>query len=148
MRAVITRVSKASVSIDGVVHGAIDQGFLVLLGVTHEDTAENGEKLARKICNLRVFGDDAGQMNRSLSDISGALLVISQFTLYGNCKKGKRPDFLQAARPDQAIPLYEGFVAACKAHGFPVETGQFGANMQVHSTNDGPVTFIIDTDTL
>jgi len=148
MRAVVTRVTEASVSIDGVVCGAIEQGFLVLLGVTHEDTAEQVKKLADKICGLRVFSDEKGQMNRSLADTGGKLLVISQFTLYGNCKKGRRPEFLAAARPEVAIPLYEQFVEVCATHGLAVETGEFGANMQVHSVNDGPVTLLLDTDTL
>ena len=148
MRAVLTRVSEASVTIDGQVHGAIEQGFLVLLGVTHEDTPEQVTKLADKLCGLRIFKDENGQMNRSLADAGGKLLVISQFTLYGNCKKGRRPDFLAAARPEIAIPLYEQFISACRAHGFDVETGVFGAYMQVHSVNDGPVTLILDTDTL
>jgi len=148
MRAVVTRVTEASVSIDGTVRGAIEEGFLVLLGVTHEDTPGLAEKLANKICGLRVFSDENGQMNRSLSDTGGKLLVISQFTLYGNCKKGRRPDFLAAARPEVAIPLYEQFVKACKAHDLEVETGEFGANMQVLSINDGPVTLLLDTDTL
>ena len=148
MRAVVTRVQEASVTINGTVHGVIEQGFLVLLGITHEDTAEQVTKLADKICGLRVFSDENGQMNRSLSDVNGKLLVISQFTLYGNCKKGRRPDFLAAARPDTAIPLYEQFIAACEKRGFEVQTGQFGASMQVHSVNDGPVTLILDTDAL
>ena len=148
MRAVVTRVTEASVSIDGAVCAAIEQGFLVLLGVTHEDTPDLAVKLANKICGLRVFSDEGGQMNRSLTDAGGKLLVISQFTLYGNCKKGRRPDFLAAARPETAIPLYEQFVEACQAQGFEVKTGEFGANMQVHSINDGPVTLLLDTDTL
>ena len=148
MRAVVTRVTEASVTIDGQVHGAIEQGFLVLLGITHEDTPDQGVKLADKICGLRVFSDENGQMNRSLADVGGNLLIISQFTLYGNCKKGRRPDFLAAARPDMAIPLYEQFITACRERGFEVQTGQFGASMQVHSVNDGPVTLLLDTDTL
>lgn len=148
MRAVVTRVQGASVTIAGDVTGAIDQGFLVLLGIHADDGPEQAVKLADKICGLRVFGDENGQMNRSLSDIDGKLLVISQFTLYGNCKKGRRPDFLAAARPETAIPLYERFLAECEKRGFVPETGQFGANMQVHSVNDGPVTLILDTETL
>ena len=148
MRAVVTRVTEASVTIDGQVHGAIEQGFLVLLGITHEDTPDQGVKLADKICGLRVFSDENGQMNRSLADVGGNLLIISQFTLYGNCKKGRRPDFLAAARPDVAIPLYEQFIAACRTHDFEVQTGQFGASMQVYSVNDGPVTLLLDTDAL
>ena len=148
MRAVITRVTEASVTIEGAVCGAIEQGFLVLLGMTHADTEAQVTKLADKICGLRVFSDENGQMNRGLSDVGGKILVISQFTLYGNCKKGRRPDFLAAARPETAIPLYEQFIAACQERGFQVESGQFGASMQVRSVNDGPVTLILDTDTL
>ena len=148
MRAVVTRVKSASVTIDGAVHGAIEQGFLVLLGIHVEDKPEQVEKLADKICGLRVFEDAGGKMNLSLSDVEGALLVISQFTLYGNCKKGRRPEFLSAARPETAIPLYEQFIAACKNRGLPVETGAFGASMQVASVNDGPVTLILDTENL
>ena len=148
MRAVLTRVSEASVTIDGKVKGAISQGFLILLGITHEDTADQAVKLADKICGLRIFTDENGQMNLSLTDVGGQLLVISQFTLYGNCKKGRRPEFLTAARPETAIPLYERFLAECRERGFTVETGEFGAKMQVHSVNDGPVTLILDTETL
>ena len=148
MRAVLTRVAEASVSIEGQVKGAIDQGFLVLLGIHRDDGIEQAVKLADKICGLRVFRDENDQMNRSLADAGGKLLVISQFTLYGSCKKGRRPEFLSAARPETAIPLYERFVAECEARGFPVETGEFGAYMQVRSVNDGPVTLILDTETL
>jgi len=148
MRAVVTRVTEASVTIEGTVKGTIGEGFLVLLGIHQDDGEAQAVKLADKICGLRVFTDENGQMNRSLSDIDGNLLVISQFTLYGNCKKGRRPEFLSAARPETAIPLYERFLAECQARGFRVETGEFGAYMQVHSVNDGPVTLILDTDTL
>jgi len=128
--------------------GSIGQGFLVLLGIHADDQPEQAVKLADKICGLRVFGDENGQMNRSLSDIDGELLVISQFTLYGNCKRGRRPDFLAAARPEAAIPLYERFLAECRERGFAPETGEFGSNMQVYSVNDGPVTLILDTEVL
>jgi len=148
MRAVVTRVKAASVTIDGQIHGAIDSGLLVFLGIKTEDEAEQAIKLADKICGLRVFQDHQGQMNLSLGDVGGQLLVISQFTLYGNCKKGRRPEFLSAARPETAIPLYEQFILECKSRGFQVETGQFGASMQVASINDGPVTLILDTDML
>ncbi|MCL2842835.1 MAG: D-aminoacyl-tRNA deacylase [Oscillospiraceae bacterium] len=148
MRAVVTRVREASVTIEGAVTGAIGQGFLVLLGIHADDQPEQAVKLADKICGLRVFSDENGQMNRALADIGGKLLVISQFTLYGNCKKGRRPDFLAAARPETAIPLYERFLAECRERGFAPETGEFGANMQVHSVNDGPVTLILDTEVL
>jgi len=148
MRAVVTRVQSASVTIDGSVHGAIGQGFLILLGVTHEDTAVQARKLADKICSLRVFEDDAGKMNRGLEEVGGQLLVVSQFTLYGNCRHGRRPDFLAAARPEVAVPLYEQFLALCRDKGFRVETGVFGADMQVDSRNDGPLTLVLDTDSL
>ena len=148
MRAVVTRVTKASVTIDGQVKGAIADGFLVLLGIHQDDSVDQAVKLADKICSLRVFTDENGQMNRSLADAGGKLLVISQFTLYGNCKKGRRPEFLSAARPETAIPLYERFITECQSRGFQVETGEFGAYMQVASINDGPVTLMLDTDTL
>ena len=148
MRAVLTRVKSASVTVDGSVIGQIGQGFLILLGVTHEDTEAQAVKLADKICSLRVFEDENGKMNRSLEDVGGQVLVVSQFTLYGNCKKGRRPEFLAAARPEIAIPLYEKFIALCRDKGFSVETGEFGAEMLVESVNDGPVTLIVDTDQL
>ncbi|WP_409969729.1 D-aminoacyl-tRNA deacylase [Bengtsoniella intestinalis] len=148
MRAVVTRVHSASVTIDGSVHGAIDQGFLILLGVTHADTPAQVDKLVDKITGLRVFTDENDKMNLSLEQVGGSLLVISQFTLYGNCKHGRRPDFLAAAKPPIAVPLYELFIEKCKAKGFAVETGVFGADMDVASVNNGPVTMILDTDTL
>ena len=148
MRAVLTRVKHASVSVDGQVIGKIGEGFLVLLGVTHEDTEAQAEKLADKLTGLRIFEDENEKMNRSLADVGGELLIVSQFTLYANCKKGPRPDFLAAARPEVAIPLYEKFVALCREKGFHTETGEFGAYMQVDSLNDGPLTIILDTDTL
>lgn len=148
MRAVLTRVKHASVTIDGKVHGQIGEGFLILLGITHEDTEAQAVKLADKLTGLRIFEDENGKMNRGLDEVKGELLVVSQFTLYGNCKKGRRPEFLAAARPDVAIPLYEKFVELCRAKGFHTETGEFGAYMQVDSLNDGPLTIILDTDTL
>lgn len=148
MRAVVTRVSTARVEIGGEVAGEIDRGFLVLLGVTHSDTVQQAEKLAEKITGLRVFEDEEGKMNRSLADVAGSLLVISQFTLYAGLKKGRRPDFIAAAKPEHAVPLYEHFLSACAARGFPPQHGQFGADMQVYSCNDGPVTLIYDTDEL
>lgn len=148
MRAVVTRVKEASVTIDGAVRGKIGGGFLILLGVTHEDTEAQAVKLADKICSLRVFEDDSGKLNRGLEEAGGELLIVSQFTLYGNCRKGRRPDFLAAARPETAIPLYEKFVSLCAEKGFHVETGEFGAYMQVESLNDGPLTLLLDTDTL
>ena len=148
MRAVLTRVKHASVQVDGKVIGKIGEGFLVLLGVTHEDTEAQAEKLADKLTGLRIFEDENEKMNRSLTDVGGELLVVSQFTLYANCKKGRRPDFLAAVRPEVAIPLYERFVELCREKGFHTETGEFGAYMQVDSLNDGPLTIILDTDTL
>ena len=145
MRAVVTRVSEASVTINGVVNGQIEKGFLVLLGVGPADTEETAVKLAEKICNLRVFEDENGKMNLNLEQVGGAFLVISQFTLYANCRHGRRPDFLDAAKPDLAIPLYESFVAKCREKGFHTETGVFGAYMQVESCNDGPFTLVVDT---
>ena len=148
MRAVLTRVKSASVTVDGSVIGQIGQGFMLLLGVTHEDTEAQAVKLADKLMGLRIFEDENGKMNRSLEDVGGQVLVVSQFTLYGNCKKGRRPEFLAAARPEIAIPLYEKFIALCRDKGFSVETGEFGAEMLVESVNDGPVTLIVDTDQL
>ena len=148
MRAVLTRVKNASVTVDGKVIGRIGPGFLILLGITHEDTEAQAVKLADKLMGLRIFEDENEKMNRSLEDVGGQVLVVSQFTLYGNCKKGRRPEFLAAARPELAVPLYEKFVALCRGKGFHVETGEFGASMEVESVNDGPVTLIVDTDQL
>ena len=148
MRAVLTRVKHASDTIDGKVHGQIGEGFLILLGITHEDTEAQAVKLADKLTGLRIFEDENGKMNRGLEEVNGQLLIVSQFTLYGNCKKGRRPEFLAAARPEVAIPLYEKFVELCRAKGFHTETGEFGADMQVESLNDGPLTLVVDTDQL
>lgn len=148
MRAVLTRVKSASVTIEGRVAGQIGQGFLILLGVTHEDTEAQAIKLADKLTGLRIFEDETGKMNQGLESVDGQILVVSQFTLYGNCKKGRRPEFLAAARPEVAIPLYEKFVQLIRDKGIHVETGEFGAEMLVESVNDGPVTLIVDTDQL
>jgi len=148
MRAVVSRVRRASVVIDGSVHAEIGSGFLILLGVTHTDTEIQAEKLAGKICSLRVFEDENGKMNVGLEEAHGALLIVSQFTLYGNCAHGRRPDFLAAARPEIARPLYERFAALCAEKGFSVQTGVFGADMKVDSLNDGPLTLLLDTDQL
>ena len=148
MRAVVTRVSAASVTVEGRTVGQIGRGYLVLLGIKTGDGEAQAEKLAEKITGLRVFEDETGKMNRSLSDVGGSLLVVSQFTLYGNVKHGRRPEFLQAAKSAEAIPLYEYFLRLCRERGFPPQTGEFGAEMQVSSVNDGPVTLILDTDTL
>ena len=147
MKAVVTRVTSASVTIDGTVHGKIGNGFLVLLGVGPEDTEENCDHLAEKVAHVRVFADEAGKMNKSIDQVDGAFLVISQFTLYADLKK-RRPGFSHAAKPELAEPLYERFLAALRAKGFRVEHGEFGAEMQVASVNDGPVTLLFDTDTL
>lgn len=145
MRAVVTRVSSASVTIGGSVNGQIGRGFLVLLGVGPADTEETARKLADKICHLRVFSDENDKMNLDLAAVGGSLLVVSQFTLYADTKS-RRPGFTGAAKPDVAIPLYETFMEACRAQGFAVEHGEFGADMQVESINDGPVTILFDTE--
>jgi len=145
MRAVVTRVSSASVTIDGKVNGAIDKGYLILLGVGPEDTEAVCDKLAEKICNLRVFEDENGKMNLDLAQVGGSILVVSQFTLYADVSK-RRPGFSHAAKPDLAIPLYERFMDQCRQRGFRVEHGEFGAMMEVASVNDGPVTILYDTD--
>lgn len=145
MRAVVTRVRSASVTIDGRVNGAIAQGYLVLLGIAPEDTEETAKKLADKICNLRVFEDENQKMNLSLEQVGGSILVVSQFTLFADTSS-RRPGFTGAARPSTAIPLYEAFMARCRARGFCVEHGEFGADMQVESVNDGPVTILFDTE--
>ena len=145
MRAVVTRVRNASVTIDGQVAGAIDHGFLVLLGVAPEDTMAQAQKLADKICAMRIFEDENGKMNLNLEAVGGQLLVVSQFTLFADCKKGNRRSFSAAARPETAIPLYEGFMQLCRDKGFQVEHGEFGADMKVESLNDGPVTILLDT---
>ncbi len=145
MRAVVTRVREASVTIEGRVNGAIGQGFLVLLGVGPNDTEAVCDKLAEKVCNLRVFEDENGRMNRSLEQVGGSLLVVSQFTLYADTSS-RRPGFTGAAKPDLAIPLYERFLQRCRDRGFEVRHGEFGADMQVASVNDGPVTILFDTD--
>jgi len=147
MRAVVTRVSSASVEIDGVVTGEIDKGFLVLLGIKNTDTEVDVVKLAAKVCNLRVFADADGKMNLDLKTAGGGILVISQFTLFADCKS-RRPGFTDAARPDTAIPLYEKFIDECRSFGFNVETGEFGAMMDVSSVNDGPVTILFDTESM
>ena len=143
MRAVVTRVRSASVAIDGAVSGAIGQGYLVLLGVGPGDTVDTANQLADKICNLRVFEDEQGKMNRNLEQVGGSLLVVSQFTLYADTSS-RRPGFSHAAKPDLAVPLYERFMAQCRERGFQVEHGEFGAEMQVFSQNDGPITILLE----
>ena len=148
MRAVLTRVKSASVTIDNQVVGKIGRGFLILLGVGPEDDDTACRYLAEKALGLRIFEDEAGKMNLGLSDIGGEVLVVSQFTLYGNCRKGRRPSFTEAADPETGNRLYEQFLAECARLGFEPQHGQFGADMQVESVNDGPVTLILDTQQL
>lgn len=145
MRAVVTRVASASVEIEGKINGAIDRGFLVLLGVGPNDNEKTVQKMADKICNLRVFEDENGKMNLDLATVGGSLLVVSQFTLYADTSS-RRPGFSGAAKPDLAIPLYEKFMEICRQKGFRVEHGEFGADMQVRSQNDGPVTILFDIE--
>lgn len=145
MRAVVQRVSRASVSVDGEVAGAIEEGLLVLLGVGHDDQESDAEYLAEKICGLRVFEDDDGKMNCSVADIGGAILAVSQFTLFGDVRRGKRPSFDAAARPEQANRLYEHFVARVRAGGLRCETGKFRSMMRVELVNEGPVTILVDS---
>ena len=145
MKIVIQRVQHASVTIDEKVHGKIAQGYMILVGITQDDNEQIVEKLAKKCVELRIFEDDMGKMNRSLLDIQGQVLSISQLTLYADCRKGRRPGFEQAARPDHAMPLYEHFNNAIRSHGVVVKTGIFGADMQVELCNDGPVTIVLDS---
>jgi len=145
MRAVVQRVSQARVIIDGEVTGQIGHGFLVLLGITHSDTVEQARWLAEKIISLRVLNDAEGKMNVGLEEMGGEVLVVSQFTLYGDCRKGRRPSFIDAAPPDTAVPLYEAFIEEVRARGIRAATGRFGAMMQVQLTNDGPVTLILES---
>ncbi|AQG78289.1 D-aminoacyl-tRNA deacylase [Spirosoma montaniterrae] len=146
MIAVIQRVTQASVTIDDVVKGEIGLGFLVLLGITHTDTREDVEWLSKKIVGMRIFNDADGKMNLDLAAVGGNILLISQFTLHASTKKGNRPGFTEAARPDVAIPLYEATIAQLSADlGQPIQTGEFGADMKVSLLNDGPVTIVIDT---
>lgn len=148
MRAVLQRVSRAKVTIDGAVSGEIGKGFLILLGIAPEDTTEEALYLARKCVGLRVFTDENDKMNLSLADVGGKILAVSQFTLYADCRKGKRPNFIGAAKGEQANELYEYFVSCCRGLGIETQTGEFGADMQVELLNDGPVTIFMDTDEL
>ena len=148
MRAVLTRVKSASVVIDGQTVGAIGRGFLILLGVGPEDTETECRALAEKALSLRIFEDENGKMNLGLDAVGGEVLVVSQFTLYGNCRKGRRPSFAGAAGPELGNSLYEKFLSYCEELGYPPQHGQFGADMKVESVNDGPVTLILDTDQL
>ena len=147
MKIVVQRVKNAQVDVEGKTVGKIDKGFLVLLGVTHEDTEEQADYLAKKLCNLRVFTDENDKMNLSLKDVNGKLLIVSQFTLYADCTSGNRPSFINAAKPDKAEKLYEYFCKQCKEkYNIEVEKGIFGADMKVELLNDGPVTIIIEKD--
>ena len=148
MRAVLTRVSSASVTIDGKINGQIGRGFLILLGIGPEDTSADATKLAEKLLSLRVFTDENDKMNLGLEAVGGQVLVVSQFTLYGSVRKGRRPSFTGAAYPSLAIPLYEFFLSECARLGYPPQHGEFGADMQVESVNDGPVTIYVDTNDL
>ncbi len=148
MRAILTRVKSASVTIDGEVVGSIGKGFLILLGVGPEDTEKECRCLAEKALGLRVFTDENDKMNLGLEAVDGQVLVVSQFTLYGNCRKGRRPSFAEAAGPELGEQLYEKFLEICTELGYPPQHGRFGADMQVESINDGPVTLILDTDQL
>ena len=144
MRVVLQRVSRASVTIDGRTAGAVERGFCLLVGLTHGDTEATVDWMAEKVAGLRLFPDADGRMNLGLEDVGGAVLVISQFTLYGDAAKGRRPSFIDAARPEQAIPLYERFITALRGKGLQVATGEFGAHMLVEIHNDGPVTLILE----
>ena len=144
MKIVVQRVKAAKVEVNDEIVGEIEKGFLVLIGITHSDTRENADYLVKKLCNLRVFEDEEGKMNKSLKDVGGKLLLISQFTLYANCSQGNRPSFIEAARPEQANELYEYFCEECSKNDIEVQKGIFGADMQVSLLNDGPVTIIIE----
>lgn len=145
MRAVVQRVLESSVTVDARVTGKIGKGLLVLLGVSESDTEQDADYLAEKIAGLRCFADDDSKFNLSLQEVGGSVLAVSQFTLFGDCRKGKRPSFTEAARPELAIPLYERFVERVRALGIEVQTGEFGAHMDVHLVNDGPVTLMLDS---
>ncbi len=146
MRVLLQRVSRAEVRVDARVTGRIDRGYLLLLGITHADTGAEAAWLADKVAGLRLFADGEGKMNLALADVGGAALVVSQFTLYGDARKGRRPSFIDAARPEVAIPLYEQFIALLRERGVIVETGEFGAQMQVDLINDGPVTLMLESE--
>lgn len=148
MRFVIQRVSNAKVTVDNKVVGKINKGFLVLIGVTHEDTKETADLMVKKLLNLRVFQDENDKMNLALKDVNGELLLVSQFTLYADCKKGNRPSFVDAAKPDMANELYQYIIEKCKNEEYNVQTGIFGADMKVELVNDGPVTIILDSENL
>lgn len=144
MKIVLQRVTSASVKVDDEVTGKIGTGYLILFGVGHDDTEEDCRRLADKIINLRIFSDENGKINKSLGDVGGALLVVPQFTLYADCRKGNRPNFIQAAKPNEANRLYEYFVGYCRSKGQHTETGRFGADMKVELLNDGPFTLVLE----
>lgn len=146
MRVVLQRVSRAAVRIDGIVVGEIGQGLMLLVGFTHNDTSREVSWITEKLLGLRIFSDDEGKMNRSVTDVGGSILVVSQFTLYGDARKGRRPSFVAAARPDVAIPLYREFLSAFAASGIQVGAGEFGADMKVEIVNDGPVTLMLERE--
>ena len=145
MRAVIQRVTESSVTVEGKVTGQIGAGMMVLLGIDTEDTEADADTIIKKLPQLRIFNDEEGKFNRSLIDINGSILLISQFTLYGDARKGNRPSFIHAARPEQAIPLYEYVIDGLRKRNITVETGRFGAHMDVQLINDGPVTILLDS---
>ncbi|WP_301108336.1 D-aminoacyl-tRNA deacylase [Sporosarcina sp.] len=145
MRVLLQRAKDASVVVDGEIIGSIEKGYVLLVGITHKDTEKDAAYIAKKIAGLRIYEDEEGKMNRSIDEVAGSILSVSQFTLYGNVQKGRRPSFIQAARPDQAEPLWEYFNEQLRELGLNVETGQFGAMMEVQLTNDGPVTLIIES---
>ncbi|EZP76279.1 D-tyrosyl-tRNA(Tyr) deacylase [Parageobacillus genomosp. 1] len=145
MKVVVQRAKKAKVTVNGEVVGAIGHGLVLLVGVTHSDTIEDAAFVADKIAHLRIFEDEAGKMNLSVLDVGGDILSVSQFTLYGDCRKGRRPNFMEAAKPDHALPLYEALNEALRQKGIRVETGKFGAMMEVELINDGPVTLIVES---
>ena len=144
MRVVVQRVKHASVTINGSVNGKINNGFLVLLGIQSTDSEQDVDYLVKKVTNLRIFSDENDKMNLSLKDVNGELLIVSQFTLYANCKKGNRPSFIEAAKPEHAKPLYEYFINECRKENLNVQTGEFGADMQIELINDGPVTILLE----
>ena len=148
MRAVVQRVSSASVEVDGNILGEVGEGVLVLVGVEEDDTEADADYIAEKTAGLRIFNDEEGKMNLSVTDVGGSVLIISQFTLHGDCRQGRRPSFIAAARPETAIPLYEGVIRRLRAAGLPVATGEFGAHMHVSLVNDGPVTVLLDSNKL
>jgi D-aminoacyl-tRNA deacylase len=145
MKVVVQRAKHAKVTVNGEVVGSIDHGLVLLVGVTHSDTVEDAAFIADKIAHLRIFEDESGKMNLSVLDVGGEILSVSQFTLYGDCRKGRRPNFMEAAKPDRALPIYEAMNAALRQKGIRVETGKFGAMMEVELINDGPVTLIVES---